>query len=60
MRLFNTRFMLFLFLLTVLMSLYANSNQELINEAGWRIDLIAIDIYPDGNYDLRHLENIAS
>lgn len=41
-------------------SLYANSHQDLISQSGWRIDLIAIDIYPDGNYDLRHLENIVS
>lgn len=25
---------------------------------GWRIDAIAVDLYPDNSYDIRHLENI--
>ena len=40
-------------------SLYANSHSKLINDnRGWRIDLVAIDIFADGKFDLRHYENI--
>ena len=39
-------------------SLYANSHPELIEQSGWRIDLIAIDIYPDNSHEVRHIENI--
>ena len=39
-------------------SLYANSHPELIEQSGWRIDLIAVDIYPDDSHEVRHIENI--
>ncbi len=39
---------------------FAREHQELISEdKGWRIDLLAIDISPDGAVkDIRHYENI--
>jgi putative endonuclease len=40
-------------------SLYAGYNSELINDKkGWRIDLIAIIIYDNFNYNINHYENI--
>jgi putative endonuclease len=39
--------------------LYIGFHQELIDEnRGWQIDLIAIDIYADDKYSIRHYENI--
>lgn len=39
-------------------SLYAGHRQELINEnKGWRIDLLALTVN-DGNFLIRHYENI--
>jgi len=37
--------------------LYANSHENLINERGWQIDLVAIDVFND-HCDFRHYENI--
>lgn len=38
--------------------LYANNHPELVNDdRGWRIDLIAINIFDD-QFDIRHYENI--
>ena len=40
-------------------SLYANSHQKLLNdERGWRIDLVAINLFENGSADIRHYENI--
>ena len=40
-------------------SLYVNSNSELVNEnRGWRIDLLAIDIFDKEKSNIRHYENI--
>lgn len=40
-------------------SLYAGSYQELINDkTGWRIDLIAIQIFDSGSHEIKHFENI--
>lgn len=39
-------------------SLYANHNQDLINdEKGWRIDLLALTLL-DNNYVIKHYKNI--
>ena len=43
--------------------IYANSHLELVNDdRGWRIDLIAINMFTDKNgkerFDIRHYENI--
>lgn len=41
-------------------SLYANHNQDLINdERGWRIDLIALTI-SNKNYVIKHYKNISA
>lgn len=38
---------------------FVAANPDLINEEfGWRIDLISIEIYPDGKFNLRHMKNI--
>lgn len=40
-------------------SLYAGHNQNLIDDKkGWRIDLIAISLLDNGQYQLNHYENI--
>ncbi len=40
-------------------SLYANSNPELVDDnRGWRIDLLAIDIFDEKKFNIRHYENI--
>jgi putative endonuclease len=48
--------------------LYANSNENLVNDNGWRIDLIAINLPKDSLYqtlteslkycDIKHFENL--
>ena len=39
--------------------LYAGSNPDLINEnKGWRIDLIAITLFENGEPEIKHFENI--
>lgn len=37
--------------------LYANSHENLVNERGWQIDLVAIDVHED-HCEFRHYENI--
>ncbi len=37
--------------------LYANSHENLVNERGWQIDLVAIDVF-ESKCDFRHYENI--
>lgn len=38
---------------------YANQKKELVKEkAGWRIDLVAIELKRSGEYEVRHYENI--
>lgn len=37
---------------------YANSNPELIKKNGYRLDLIAIEIYKDGESEIRHYRNV--
>jgi len=40
-------------------SLYAGHNQNLINDKkGWRIDLIAINLFENKSTELRHYENL--
>ncbi|OGY62992.1 MAG: hypothetical protein A2745_02940 [Candidatus Harrisonbacteria bacterium RIFCSPHIGHO2_01_FULL_44_13] len=40
-------------------SLYAGNHQELINDKkGWRIDLVAIKLFSEENYQINHIENI--
>ena len=40
-------------------SLYAGNHQELINDKkGWRIDLMAIRLFSEENYQINHIENI--
>ncbi len=39
-------------------SLFAGSNEKLVNkERGWRIDLVAVTIFGN-DYDIKHYENI--
>lgn len=38
---------------------FAAKHSEFIDEeSGWRIDLIAIEIFPDGKFSIRHYQNI--
>jgi Holliday junction resolvase-like predicted endonuclease len=39
--------------------MFAGNHPELIDEKrGWRIDLLAIKIFPDNTHDITHYENI--
>ncbi len=37
---------------------FANGNPQLVGKNGWRIDLLAIAVNPDGNTAIRHYENL--
>ena len=40
-------------------SYFAANHPELIDDdLGWRMDLIAIEILPDGKFSIRHYENV--
>ena len=36
---------------------FANAHPELVGDGGWRIDLVAVDVFEDKS-DFRHYENI--
>lgn len=40
--------------------IFAGSHKELVNDRGWRIDLIAITLHGEGDSIISHYENVAA
>src|SRR3989344_1853714 len=39
-------------------SLFAGSNEDLVGETGWRVDLVAITMFHDKHCEINHYENV--